>query len=80
MVTWLATVRPGIVNSPGRANLDLAFSKELKLRWTVERANLHLHAEFFNALNHMQFANPQSLDAILPREIRRGKHALVFPR
>ena len=50
----------GIVDGPGQANLDLAISKEIKLRRPVERSSLQLRAEFFNALNHPQFANPDT--------------------
>jgi Carboxypeptidase regulatory-like domain len=50
----------GIVNGPGQANLDLALSKMVVLRWPVERSSLQLRVEFFNALNHTQFANPDA--------------------
>ena len=47
----------GIVNGPAQANLDLALSKIVKLR---EKNSLEVRAEFFNALNHPQFANPDT--------------------
>jgi len=50
----------GIVDGPGQANLDLALSKTVPLNWPVERANLQFRAEFFNAFNHPQFANPDT--------------------
>jgi len=50
----------GLVDGPGQANLDLAISKAIALRWPVERGSLQLRAEFYNALNHAQFANPDS--------------------
>jgi hypothetical protein len=50
----------GIVNGPGQANLDLAFSKAVALNWPVEKSNLQFRAEFYNALNHTQFANPDT--------------------
>jgi hypothetical protein len=50
----------GIVDGPGQANLDLAASKSIPLRWPREASVLELRAEFFNALNHPQFANPDS--------------------
>jgi hypothetical protein len=50
----------GIVDGPGQANLDLALSKTIFLNWPVERSNLQLRAEFFNAFNHPQFANPDT--------------------
>jgi hypothetical protein len=50
----------GIVTGPGQANLDLAFSKTVALQWPLERSSLQFRAEFYNALNHPQFANPDT--------------------
>ena len=50
----------GIVAGPGQANLDLAFSKIVALRGLFEKSSLRFRAEFFNTLNHPQFANPDS--------------------
>ena len=50
----------GIVNGPGQANLDLAFSRTMALNWLVEKSTLQFRVEFYNALNHPQFASPDS--------------------
>jgi len=50
----------GIVDGPGQANLDLAVSKAVTIAWPHERSSLELRAEFFNAFNHPQFANPDT--------------------
>jgi hypothetical protein len=50
----------GIADGPGQANVDLALSKAVPLRWPVEHSNLQFGAEFFNTLNHTQFSNPDS--------------------
>jgi hypothetical protein len=50
----------GIVDGPGEANLDLAVSKAVVLVWPHENSTLQLRAEFFNAFNHPQFANPDT--------------------
>jgi hypothetical protein len=50
----------GIVDGPGQANLDLAFSKAINFDWPHEKSSLTLRAEFYNALNHPQFSNPDS--------------------
>jgi hypothetical protein len=50
----------GIVNGPGQANLDLSLMKTFQLRWLQEAASLQFRAEFFNALNHPQFADPDN--------------------
>jgi hypothetical protein len=50
----------GIVDGPGQANLDFAASKTFAFNWPVERSGLQFRAEFYNALNHPQFANPDT--------------------
>src|SRR5580765_1475951 len=43
---------------PGRTNLDLAIAKMTPL--IREKLNLEFRAEFFNILNHAEFANPST--------------------
>ena len=50
----------GIVDGPGQANLDLALSKTVIVNWPIEKSSVQFRAEFFNALNHPQFANPDT--------------------
>jgi len=50
----------GIVNGPGQANLDLAFSRTVAINWPVEKSILQFRVEFYNTLNHPQFADPDS--------------------
>ena len=50
----------GAVSGPGQANLDLAISKSLVFDWPHERSSLTFRAEFYTALNHPQFANPDT--------------------
>jgi hypothetical protein len=50
----------GIVAGPGQASLDVSLSKTVSLRSLSERSSIEFRAEFFNALNHPQFANPDS--------------------
>jgi hypothetical protein len=50
----------GIVNGPGQANLDLAISKNVPSNWLFEGSSIQLRAEFYNALNGPQFANPDT--------------------
>ena len=50
----------GIVDGPGQANIDLALSKNILLNWPFEKSSLQIRGEFFNALNHPQFAAPDS--------------------
>ena len=50
----------GIVNGPGQANVDIAFTKEMYFKWSSENCAVQFRAEFFNALNHPQFSNPDT--------------------
>jgi hypothetical protein len=50
----------GIADGPGQENLDLALSKSVPIRWPHENSSLQFRAEFFNLLNHPQFADPDS--------------------
>jgi hypothetical protein len=50
----------GIVDGPGQANVDLSISKLLALRWPHDGSSFQFRAEFFNAFNHPQFANPDA--------------------
>jgi hypothetical protein len=50
----------GIVDAPGQANIDLALSKSVVLNWPLEKSSLQIRAEFYNALNHPQFAAPDA--------------------
>jgi len=50
----------GIADGPGQANADLAFSKTIPIKWPSEGSNLQFRAELYNALNHPQFANPDT--------------------
>jgi hypothetical protein len=47
----------GIVDGPGQANIDIAFSKSITIH---ESSSLQFRAEFFNLFNHPQFANPDA--------------------
>jgi hypothetical protein len=50
----------GIVNGPDQANFDVALSKTISLEWPRKNSGVMLRAEFYNAFNHPQFANPDS--------------------
>ena len=50
----------GIADGPAQANLDVAVSKSIALSWPHDLSLLELRAEFFNALNHPQFSNPDT--------------------
>jgi hypothetical protein len=50
----------GITVGPGQANLDIAVSKSIALASIAGAGFLEIGADFFNAFNHPQFANPDA--------------------
>lgn len=50
----------GIVDAPGQANMDAALSRSIMLNWPHEKSSVEFRAEFYNALNHPQFAAPDA--------------------
>jgi hypothetical protein len=50
----------GIVSGPGQANVDLSLSKNIPVKWPSEGTSLQFRTEWYNALNHPQFANPDT--------------------
>ena len=60
VATGFGNSATGIVDGPGQASLDFALSKTVALRWPDQYSGLQFRAEFFNALNHPQFANPDA--------------------
>lgn len=50
----------GIIVGPGQANIDLALAKAMPIKWPREGTSLQFRAEFYNALNHAQFSNPDT--------------------
>jgi hypothetical protein len=55
----------GDVYGPGQNNWDLTLSKTTKVGGINENGQLQFRAEFYNAFNHPQFANPE-LDVAAP--------------
>ncbi len=50
----------GIVDGPGQANFDFAVTKAIFVPWPREKSSVEFRAEFFNAFNRPQFANPDT--------------------
>ncbi|MBP1610765.1 MAG: hypothetical protein H6Q04_3000, partial [Acidobacteria bacterium] len=46
----------GIIRGPGQANWDLSLNKSIK----IQKSRMEIRAEFFNILNHAQFASPNA--------------------
>jgi len=50
----------GIVDGPIQSNIDLGFMRSVPIPWPKEGSSLQFRGEFFNALNHPQFSNPNT--------------------
>jgi len=50
----------GIIDGPGQFNFDMSAIKHTKVHWPSEVSDVEFRAEFFNAFNHPQFANPDT--------------------
>jgi hypothetical protein len=48
----------GAILGPGQFNMDATLQKTTRVGGLREDANIVFRAEFFNMLNHAQFANP----------------------
>ena len=46
------------MRGPGFDNLDFSIVKDTPVRWLGEGGTVQFRAEFFNLLNHPNFANP----------------------
>jgi Carboxypeptidase regulatory-like domain/TonB dependent receptor/TonB-dependent Receptor Plug Domain len=50
----------GVVDGPGQFNIDFSVQRNVSLAWPKEGMSLQFRADFFDALNHPQFANPNT--------------------
>jgi hypothetical protein len=56
----------GILREPYQAVVDLSLSKSQHIPWPKESASVQLRADFFNALNHPNFADPDNTYTTTP--------------
>jgi hypothetical protein len=56
--TAYGTTGQSIMNGPGQFNTDFSLGKKTRVGGLREDAMLAFRMEFYNALNHPQFANP----------------------
>jgi hypothetical protein len=50
----------GVLRQPDQADIVLSLSKTQMVQWPKEGASVQLRADFFNALNHPNFAGPNN--------------------
>ena len=58
--TGFGNTPDGVFRGPDQVNVDLSLSKTMLVHWPKEDASAQLRADFFNALNHPSFANPDA--------------------
>ena len=56
--TGYGTAQQSIMDGPGQVNTDFSIGKRTRVGGIREDAELAFRVEFYNALNHPQFANP----------------------
>ena len=60
IATGFGNAATGIAQGPGQNNTDVSFIKHIPLGKDGNVRNVEFRAEFFNAFNHPQFANPNT--------------------
>ena len=73
--TDFGNVGRNVLRGPGQVNIDFSVIKRFPIR---ESKNIELRAEFFNLLNHVNFANPISnLSAVPSTSIDPNTGAII---
>ncbi len=70
----------GILREPDQAVVDLSLSKSQKLQWPREGTSVQLRADFFNALNHPNFAGPDNAYTTTPSAFGKITSMSTNPR
>ena len=60
VATGFGNTPNGILREPDEAVIDLSLAKSQKLPWPREGTSVQFRADFFNALNHPNFAGPDN--------------------
>ncbi len=58
VATGFGNTPNGILREPDQSDIDLSLSKNQLVSWPREGASVQLRADFFNTLNHPNFAGP----------------------
>jgi len=66
VATGFGNTPNGILRDPYQAVVDLSLSKSQRVNWPREGASVQLRADFFNALNHPNFAAPDNAYTTTP--------------
>ncbi|MDT8070608.1 MAG: carboxypeptidase regulatory-like domain-containing protein [Terriglobia bacterium] len=58
--TLFGTSPIGLGHGPDQVNFDISIAKQIPIKWPNEVSRLEFYTQFFNALNHPQFADPST--------------------
>jgi hypothetical protein len=56
----------GILRYPDQTDVDISLSKNTQVHWPKDDANVQFRADFFNAINHPNFAGPDNTFSTTP--------------
>ncbi len=56
----------GIVRDPDQIDVDLSLNKNMPVHWPKDDASVQFRADFFNAINHPNFAGPDNTFSTTP--------------
>jgi Carboxypeptidase regulatory-like domain/TonB dependent receptor len=80
VATGFGNTPNGILRDPYQAVVDLSLSKSQRIRWPKEGASVQLRADFFNALNHPNFAAPDNAYTTTPSAFGKITATSTNPR
>lgn len=58
LATDFGNTANGVLRGPGQFDIDFSLGKSVSLKWPKEGAGIQFRADFFDLLNHPNFANP----------------------
>jgi Carboxypeptidase regulatory-like domain len=80
VATGFGNTPNGILREPDQAVIDLSLSKSQRVNWPKEGTSVQLRADFFNALNHPNFAGPDNAYTTTPSAFGKITSMSTNPR
>ena len=80
VATGFGNTPNGILRDPYQAVVDLSLSKSVRVHWPKEGGSAQLRADFFNALNHPNFAAPDNVYTTTPSAFGKITATSTNPR
>ncbi len=64
--TGFGNTSNGILREPDQTDIDISLSKNTQVHWPKDGASVQFRADFFNAINHPNFAGPDNAYTTTP--------------